>query len=257
MYPVLLSLGPIKADAYYVFWGFAVCLMLFWTRARAVSRYGFTANDVTDVLLWVIAGVFVGASLGGYLDQWSRYAESPIRLLYFWESGLSSGPGFIGGGLFGLYKLRKLSLSVDCFAESAAIPTAFMLSIGRWGCFFAGCCRGIPTSSFIGVRFPPGEISVIPSQLLESAAALLIGVFLALLERKQKRSEKDARRGALLWPLLMIFYGGYRLVFDFLRAGDRILGLRVGQYSGALALVVGVGWLLWNKKRSADGEGVS
>lgn len=224
--------------------------MLVWTRARGVSKYGLKYNDATDVLLWVLIGVFLGASIGGYFDHWTRYAESPARLLRFWESGLSSGPGFIGGGLFGLYKLRKLSMSVDCFAESASIPCAFMLFIGRWGCFFAGCCYGLPTSRLIGVRFPTtGYIAVIPSQLLESTAALLIGILLLFMERKMNRAPKVAEQGALLWPMLLILYGGYRFIFDFWRAGDRILGLRVGQYTGLLALVVGVAWILWSKKR--------
>lgn len=250
MHPVLFSIGAFKIDTYYVFWGFALCMMLVWTRKRAVSKYGLKYNDATDVLLWVLLGVFIGASLGGYLDHWSRYVQSPIRLLFFWESGLSSGPGFIGGGLFGLYKLRKLSLSADCFAEAASIPCAFMLFIGRWGCFFAGCCYGLPTSRFIGVRFPTtGYLAVIPSQLLESTAALLIGILLFAVEKKWKRTSKEAEKGALLWPILLILYGGYRFVFDFWRAGDRILNLRVGQYTGALAFVIGIAWILWSKKR--------
>lgn len=223
-----------------------------------MSRYGFSFNDATDVLLWTMFGVFIGATIGGYFDHWSRYAESPIKLLYFWESGLSSGPGFIGGGLAGLYKLRKLSLSVDAFAESASLPCAFMLFIGRWGCFFAGCCYGVPTSAIVGVRFPTtGYVSVVPTQLFESAAALLIGAFLWILEKKWNRTPEEAGRGAILWPLFMILYGGYRLVFDFWRAGDRILGLRVGQYTGLLALAVGLAWIIWSKNRIARARQVS
>lgn len=255
MYPVLFSLGSLRVDTYYVFWGFALYMMLFWTRERAVSRFGMTTDDASDVLLWTLVGVFAGATLGGYFDHWSRYAESPARLLRFWESGLSSGPGFIGGGLAGLWKLRKLSLSVDCFAESAALPSAFMLFIGRWGCFFAGCCHGVPTSSFIGVRFPvAGSVSVLPTQLFESAAGLLIGVFLWFMERYLNRTPEAVARGALLWPLFLILYGGYRFVFDFWRAGDRILGLRVGQYAGLLALTAGILWLFRSKMRIAEGE---
>lgn len=255
MYPVLFKLGLLRIETYYVFWGFALYMMLLWTRKRAVSRYGMTRADASDVLLWTLLGVFIGAAIGGYFDHWSRYAESPVRLLYFWESGLSSGPGFIGGGLAGIWKLRKLSLSVDCFAESAALPCAFMLFVGRWGCFFAGCCHGVPTSSSIGVRFPfAAPVPVLPTQLFESTAGLLIGVFLWFIERKMNRTAEEAAQGALLWPWFMVLYGGYRFVFDFWRAGDRIFGLRVGQYTGLLALSVGLAWLAWSKRRIA-GEG--
>lgn len=253
MYPVLFSLGPLEVDAYYVLWGIALCLAVLWMRRRCVSKYGISFNDASDILFWVIVGVFVGATVGGYLDHWTRYAESPVRLLYFWESGLSSGPGFIGGGLAGLYKIRRLSLSVNSFAEAASVPCAFMLFIGRWGCFLNGCCKGIPIDSPFGVHFPANpSLAVYPSQVFESAAALVIGITLVLLEKKWKRTPEAAARGALLWPFFLISYGLYRFAFDFLRAGDRIFGLRVGQYTGLVAFTAGIVWLFSSLRNMRD-----
>ncbi|MDR1471884.1 MAG: prolipoprotein diacylglyceryl transferase [Synergistaceae bacterium] len=249
MRPALFSIGPLEADSYYLIWGVALCVMVLWTRRRASGLYGISSSDASDILVWVIGGVFAGATLGGYLDNWTRYAESPERILRFWESGLSSGPGFIGGGLAGLYKIRGLRLSVNDFAESAAVPCAFMLFVGRWGCFLNGCCQGIATNSVFGVRFP-GNLGarVFPSQLFESGAALLIGLALLAVERRIQRNPQ-APRGAILWPLFCILYGLYRVVFDFLRAGDRIFGLRVGQITGGAALAAGAFWLLWSLRR--------
>ena len=244
MFPVLFSLGPVKVETYYVLWGIALCLMVLWTRRRAVDIYAIRFADASDILIWVIFGVFIGATLGGYLDHWTRYAQSPVRLLYFWESGLSSGPGFIGGGLAGLYKIRKLGVSIDNFAESASIPCAFMLFVGRWGCFLNGCCLGIPTDSPLGVKFPFAAHPRYPVQLFESSAGLLIGIALFALERRMRRTPEQSAKGAILWPLFLISYGLFRLIFDFLRAGDRIFGLRVGQYTGLLAALVGLCWLM-------------
>jgi phosphatidylglycerol:prolipoprotein diacylglycerol transferase len=253
MRPVLFSIGPLDVDSYYVIWGAALCMMVLWTRRRAVRLYGIPFNDASDILIWVIGGVFIGATLGGYADNWTRYAESPARLLRFWESGLSSGPGFIGGGLAGLYKIRRLKLSVNRFAEAASVPCAFMLFAGRWGCFLNGCCQGIATASAFGVRFPRNpNVQVFPSQLFESGAALLIGLILLAAERFLARRPRAAARGAVLWPMFCILYGLYRAVFDFLRAGDRIFGLRVGQFTGIGALVIGVVWLLWSLRRMAS-----
>ena len=249
MYPVLLILGPVKVETYYVLWGLALCMMVLWTRRRAVARYDIRYNDASDVLIWVIFGVFIGATIGGYLDHWTRYVENPVRLLYFWESGLSSGPGFIGGGLAGLYKLRKLGVSIDNFAESASLPCAFMLFVGRWGCFLNGCCLGIPTNSAWGVKFPFSALPRYPSQLFESTAGLLIGLGLLILERKMHRTPERSAHGAILFPLFLISYGLYRLFFDFLRDGDRIWGLRVGQYTGLFAAAVGIGWLCLSARR--------
>jgi phosphatidylglycerol:prolipoprotein diacylglycerol transferase len=215
--------------------------------------YGISFNDAGEVLLWTIFGVFIGAALGGYLDHWTRYAESPMRILYFWESGVSSGPGFIGGGLAGLYKLRRLGASANSFSDAAAVPCSFMLFIGRWGCFLNGCCQGIPTSSAWGVAFRSApSVRVFPSQLFESFAGLLIGVILLAVQRKLRRSPEYVSRGGVLMPVFLVLYGIYRFIFDFLRAGDRILGLRIGQYTGALAFFIGVVWLVNSLKRTSS-----
>jgi phosphatidylglycerol:prolipoprotein diacylglycerol transferase len=244
MHPTLLNIGSLEVGSYYVIWGAALCLMMAWTRRRATQKYGMSFNDAGDVLLWTFLGVFVGATLGGYLDNWTRYVESPEKLLYFWRSGVSSGPGFIGGGLAGIYKLRRLKLSVNCFADASAVPCAFMLFIGRWGCFLEGCCQGVPTTSSWGVSFPYNPtVKVFPSQLFESFAALLIGLFIVLAEKKLNRSPQQVSKGAVIWPVFLVLYGLYRFFFDFLRAGDRIFGLRVGQYTGAIAFLVGAVWL--------------
>jgi phosphatidylglycerol:prolipoprotein diacylglycerol transferase len=250
MLPVLFRIGPLKVESYYVIWGLALAAMVLWTRNRAVKRYAMDFDDVTGVLQWVMAGVLIGATAGGYLDNWSRYAESPIRILYFWESGLSSGPGFIGGGLAGLYKLRRLSLSVNNFAESASIPCALLLFVCRWGCFLNGCCQGIATNSPLGVRFPQNRlVPVYPTQLFESFAALAIGICLWTAERRMSRTPDESSRGAVLWPSFLISYGLYRVAADFLRYGDRIFGLRVGQYAGVLAIAVGLVWLAVSLRR--------
>ncbi|GHV54426.1 prolipoprotein diacylglyceryl transferase [Synergistales bacterium] len=250
MYPTLFEIGSVSADSYYIIWTIAICAMVFWTRKRASVKYGVPYDDAADALFWVMCGVFAGATLGGYFDNWQRFADDPIRILYFWESGVSSGPGFIGGGLAGLWKLKKLGVSVNSFAESASIPCAFMLFVGRWGCFLNGCCRGLPTDSFYGISFPDNpSVRVFPSQLSESFAAFIIFVSLLIIEKKLRRSPEDAAKAAFLWPLFLISYGLYRFVFDFFRAGDRILGLRVGQHTGLLAVLVGAVWLVYSFKK--------
>ncbi|MDR1650782.1 MAG: prolipoprotein diacylglyceryl transferase [Synergistaceae bacterium] len=240
MYPKLFGL----LDTYYVIWSAALCLMVLWTRRRASCLYGIAADDASDILRWTLAGVFIGAALGGYLDNWRRYASDPVSILRFWESGVSSGPGFIGGGLLGLYRIRKLGLSVERFAESSSLPCAFMLALGRWGCFLNGCCEGLPTDSVLGVRFPRApDTAVWPSQLFESFAAFVIGTGLLLIENKL-RSKSEFPGNAVLFPLFLVTYGLYRIIFDRLRPGGGLFLLGAGTYSGIAAVAVGICWLV-------------
>ena len=39
-------------------------------------------------------------------------------------------------------------------------------SLGRVGCFFAGCCYGKPTDSWLGVKFPAAARAGIPDSAL-------------------------------------------------------------------------------------------
>jgi phosphatidylglycerol:prolipoprotein diacylglycerol transferase len=129
-----------------------------------------------------------------------------------------------------------------------------MLFAGRWGCFLNGCCQGIATDSRWGVVFPQNpQARVFPSQLFESFASLIIGLILIAVERRLRRTPEQASRGAIVWPLFLVLYGLYRFVFDFIRAGDRIFGLRVGQHTGALAFLVGVAWLVLSVKKISSG----
>jgi len=231
-----------KIDTYYVLWSVAIILMYVWIVRRSVLIFGMSRYDVHEVLWWILFGALVGAALGGYADNWERYYDDPARLLRFWESPVSSGVGFIGGGLLGLWKLRRLGMSVNKFAEASSFPLAFALAVGRLGCFASGCCKGLPTSSPLGVRFPANPtLALWPSQLFESAAAFLIGVFLMAAEKYRRRHVSPEH--AILFPIFLILYGGYRLAFDFLREGRRVSCLQIGQYAGIIAVVTGICWL--------------
>jgi phosphatidylglycerol:prolipoprotein diacylglycerol transferase len=118
-----------------------------------------------------------------------------------------------------------------------------MLAVGRLGCFANGCCTGLPTDSPFGVRFParPG-LTVWPSQLFESTAALLIGAALIAIEWYRLRRGSSSDR-AIIFPVFLISYGAYRFVFDFLRARGGIFGLGTGQLCGLVAVIAGICWL--------------
>jgi phosphatidylglycerol:prolipoprotein diacylglycerol transferase len=147
----------------------------------------------------------------------------------------------------GVWKLRRLGVSVDKFAEASSIPIAFTLAVGRLGCFASGCCKGLPTDSPIGVRFPANPaLALWPSQLFESGAALLIGVSLMAAEKHRRRLSLEH---AILFPIFLITYGSYRFAFDFLREGGNASGLQTGQYAGITAVIAGIYWLARSIRR--------
>lgn len=74
---------------------------------------------------------------------------------------------------------------IGSFLDATAPGIFFAVAIGRLGCFFTGCCAGRFTRSRWGVWSSDRDSRIgaqrIPTQLLESAAGLLIGVVAGLL----------------------------------------------------------------------------
>ena len=103
-------------------------------------------------------------------------------------------------------------------------------SIGRLGCFAAGCCYGKPTHSFLGVTFTnpysnqtvgvPLWIPLHPTQLYEAAANLVI---FAILWLKLKRKKFDGQ----VFILYLTLYSVVRFTIEFFR-GDPDRGFLFG-----------------------------
>jgi phosphatidylglycerol:prolipoprotein diacylglycerol transferase len=81
--------------------------------------------------------------------------------------------------------LLALELPVGRFLDATAPGIFFAVAIGRLGCFFTGCCAGRCTSSRWGIWSFDRDRRIgarrVPTQLLESAAGLVIGLAAGLL----------------------------------------------------------------------------
>jgi phosphatidylglycerol:prolipoprotein diacylglycerol transferase len=67
---------------------------------------------------------------------------------------------------------------VGRFLDVTTPGLLFAMTIGRFGCFFGGCCAGRPTASRWGLWSSDRRVGVrrIPTQLFESGLALALGV---------------------------------------------------------------------------------
>jgi len=262
MHPVLFQIGSIEVRSYYTLWASALFLFLVWTKRRAVRQYGISQDDVSSVLLWVYFSAIIGAMVFGFLEKLPTLIQNPeVFAGHISKGGLSSGGGILCGGMGGVYRTRKLGVSLDDFAEAASLPMAFMLFVGRIGCFLEGCCLGLgrftasPAVCSVHFRFDAPGFYRFPAQMSESIAALLIGLLLFVIEKTApKKGIVIGGGSAILWPLFLILYGSYRVVFDSFRAFAPGMAFRAGHFLGAAAVVVGAAWLYrtWRVRRRTD-----
>ena len=97
--------------------------------------------------------------------------------------------------------------------------------VGRFGCFFAGCCYGKPTTLPWGITFTdpfaaanvgtPLGVHLHPTQLYEAGAEVLILLGLLLTEKKGKRYP-----GRTFW-LYILLYAVSRFIIEYFRGDER------------------------------------
>lgn len=136
-----------------------------------------------------------------------------LAVLKFWRGGLTYYGGLVLATPSALWYARRKGIAASTMADVAAPALMLGLSIGRLGCFFNGCCYGSETDAVLGVAFPQHALARHPTQLYESATALLLFAFLHLRFRDRPPWSSFA--------FMLTAYSGYRLVIELLRADPR------------------------------------
>jgi prolipoprotein diacylglyceryltransferase len=119
----------------------------------------------------------------------------------------------IATGLIGAYlavELVKLALGIRVkTGDTFALPLALALAVGRWGCFFNGCCFGTPTDLPWGVDFGDG-VRRHPTQAYESLFhLLLVGVLVVFTVRDVIPTHR--------LQFYLIAYASVRFATEFIR----------------------------------------
>src|SRR5947199_8686152 len=183
MYPRLLELGPITVYTYGVLLAAAYLLGLKFAMVRAQAR-GLDSVRVLDLGIYIIISALVGAKLLLLVTDFQTFRHDPRELLTLARSGGVFYGGLILAVSVALWYIRRSGLPLwttcDVFAPGIALGHA----IGRFGCFFAGCCYGKPTTLPWGITFtdPSAAANVAtplnpplhPTQLYRTGQKLLI-----------------------------------------------------------------------------------
>lgn len=248
MFPVLIKIGTITLDTYYVFWMLALSLAMLWS-IRRFRLYGVDDSEARRVIGWAFFAMLLGARAFEYLWNFDAYYENPSLLLDLRRGGLSEVGAFTRAFLAAFFLCwRNAKLPFQRLCDVVAPPAIFTMALGRWGCFFNGCCVGIPTLHRFGVHFPYDPASVMrhPTQIYYSVASLAILVTLLAVERFTLRHRsRDKRLGgaSVITPLGLILYSVMRLSIDGLRAEGLLEGLGFSHWILLAALPLEILWL--------------
>lgn len=244
------SIGPLTLHSYGVLLAAAFVVGLY-VASRQARRARLDPDRLTDLAVYVLIAGLLGAKLALLVVEWNYYSRNLGELFSLLQSGGVFYGGLIGAFPVAFWYVRRHALPGWTAADALAPGVAIGQSIGRLGCFAAGCCFGRPSDLPWAVTFrdlyaaravgTPMDTPLHPTQLYESAATFAI--FLLLLAvAKRKRFPGQV---VLSYVLL---YSVARFALEFLR-GDAARGSVFGgalSTSQFLAVLLAVGALvLW------------
>lgn len=131
--------------------------------------------SVIGVVLVSLVASLIGL-IGAKLYYLAVYPAARRRAL---SGGGMCIQGFVLGAAIGLtIGALVAGIEIGPLLDITAPALMFGMTIGRFGCFFSGCCVGRPTASRWGLWSSDRRLGMrrIPTQLLEAALAAAIGV---------------------------------------------------------------------------------
>jgi phosphatidylglycerol---prolipoprotein diacylglyceryl transferase len=185
----------------------------------------FTELKLAKSYLDIITISIIAGCIGGrVLEVLSEPTTYPHWQDWFalWQGGFSVLGSILGIVLIVPLYLKKINVPIIPFFDLISIYAPLLQSIARLGCFTAGCCYGIPTTTIFGVQYTnittlaPYNITIHPTQLY--SAALLFCIFLFMFYIGQHILTKKGQ----LFATYLILASAERFVVDFWRA-ERIM----------------------------------
>jgi len=195
-----------------------IFLMILYVSNRFEKQDGFSKKQ-TNRLLVLIGFSLLFALVFSFLLDGIFHSIQEGAL----EFGSINFLGALIGGFAAFLVLMKYFYKDDNkdmkkIANTVITGVVLAHAFGRIGCYFAGCCFGIPTESYLGVIFPHGHAhdlypnqEVYPTQLFE-ASFLFILFFILNKVKFFKNKEVE---------IYLIGYGIWRFLNEFIRGDDR------------------------------------
>ena len=199
---------------------YAFCIVLgtliasLYTKWRAKKDLGIIELPNSFFYIIFIAG-FVGGKLFYYLEKPLFFIKNPSLLLDNFSGGFVFYGSFVTIIPIVIWYLKKHEITVLPMLDILGITTLIVHSIGRIGCFNAGCCYGSPTNSSFGIIFPTtNNIAVHPTQLYEAITLITSLIILLVIKRRQQFNGQ-------IFLLYVSFYAISRAVLELFRGDNR------------------------------------
>lgn len=264
MHPILIDFGWLRLPTYGTLFALALIAAIY-TVIRLGRREGLDSTQLLDFSTWLLIVGLLGSKLLLVLTDWSSFGS--LSAVFSWNTLQAAGVfygGFAAATFFAIWYIKVYKLPMLKVFDVYVPGIALAQSVGRLGCFAAGCDYGKPTHSFLGVVFTnpishdftgvPLNVPIYPTQIIESLATF--SIFGILLWRFGKK-----RYEGQIFVIYLTLYGVARFLIEFLR-GDEDRGfvfnhlLSTSQFIAIIAVVVAaaMAWKLGGRAGKIRGD---
>ncbi len=270
MHPTLIEFSERVGVHSYGLLILTALLFAFMVSSRRARLVGIDPDDLPLMYMLVAMCGILGARLFYFLfSDTANFFANPFIFFDGNEGGLVFYGGAIGGTVSGVIYCYLRKIPVWKMADIGAPAIMLGLSIGRLGCFFAGCCHGaavemdghthdvlmsfkggdvlwLDHAPYLALSFNPGvgvgsifNTPTYPTQLWEFTGAMCLFGALSFMWYRLRRFD-----GQIL-ATMMVLYAGLRSSIenfrgDSIRGEDIMSGLSTSQSISVFSLVVAV-----------------
>lgn len=219
MHPELFKLGDFTVHTY----GFMIMLGAiagyFYMSTTVKRELGIPEEKIQNLAILIILAAFIGGKLFFYFEKPGYYFDPMSNMFKNFRTGFVFYGSLLVAIPVTVWYFKKQKWPVWPMLDRIAITACIIHAFGRMGCFFAGCCFGKPTDSFLGITFTdpesqaePLHTALHPTQLYDAFQILVILVILLMLKR-HKRFEGQ------LFLVYVVLYAIVRSIVEVFR-GD-------------------------------------
>ncbi|PGH38656.1 MAG: prolipoprotein diacylglyceryl transferase [Candidatus Nephrothrix sp. EaCA] len=259
MHPVLFSAGPFTIYTYGFFISFGALLCLWYLYRQSKMRYNLTYEQIHNIFLIIIVASVAGGKLFMIFESPKYYFDDPRRL--FSRSGFVFFGALLACIPAMLWYFKKIKAPLLGMLDIMAGVACIVHGVGRFGCFFAGCCHGSRADVPWAVTFTdpqcsarPLGVPLHPTQFYEIAWIALVFAVILLAQQKKKFDGQ-------LFLLYLILYSIGRSFIEIYR-GDEERGFIFGavsnsQFISALVVAASVYFFIKLGKKGFIAKGIN
>lgn len=215
---------------------------------RRKSTDSISSQNRIWILVGATAGALIFSRLIGSLESPQRFFSGEESIMYYLTQKTIIG-GLLGG-ILGVELTKKIIGEIQSSGDLFTYPIILGMIIGRFGCYSMGVHEmtyGIETGSVFGIDLGDGLLRH-PIILYEILFLILVWIVLKFLD-KRLNFLSGSRFKIFIVSLLLFRFG-----VEFIKPGERIIGLTIIQFVCLIGLIYYYKVLLQPKKHLLNAQ---